>query len=484
MKTETTSEELSTSPQSANSQSLAVARRQEELEEEAEGEEEWRLQAEQYKNQGNIAFKNGFVEEAIRLFSCAIDLDDQNHVYYSNRSAAYLKLGSAKSKAFQDAKKCVELKPDWAKGYSRKGAAELALGRLQDAQDSYRLGLRYDPGNPALQSGFEKAREAEEIAREKRLAAARQRRETDERIKREEEEAKQRDEALKTDDDRLLDFFAVIDETEQTTHKKPAVAGDANDDEAKDEEAKKTFHEKYKEQNRNLGTARELIDHILAPHYKWRNLNPYFVLNLDVDATDEDIRARYKRVSVKIHPDKNRDIEQEAQEAFEQLKTAYNKLMEKNDAGEYMEREIIVNRIERARQKASREHRLLKSKGLTPLTGLKPLEEMQRVEVMKKFAEAERDREEAIRLRRAHEAREKEQEKVQLLEMRQEREFHKEWSRKERQDSRVGNWREFTTAEEPGKNGAASKLWKVEERQDKKRKFGQVDLEEWKKDWK
>ena len=42
--------------------------------------------------------------------------------------------------ALQDARKCVMVKPDWARGYSRLGAAYFGLGRLSDAKTAYREG--------------------------------------------------------------------------------------------------------------------------------------------------------------------------------------------------------------------------------------------------------------------------------------------------------------------------------------------------------
>ena len=44
--------------------------------------------------------------------------DSNLHVYYSNRSAAYLSINK-NDEALSDAKKCENLKPDFARGYSR-----------------------------------------------------------------------------------------------------------------------------------------------------------------------------------------------------------------------------------------------------------------------------------------------------------------------------------------------------------------------------
>ena len=53
-----------------------------------------------FKNTGNDAFKRGDHEEAVRLYTAALEVDPDNHVLYSNRSAAYLASGDAKSKVF------------------------------------------------------------------------------------------------------------------------------------------------------------------------------------------------------------------------------------------------------------------------------------------------------------------------------------------------------------------------------------------------
>lgn len=100
---------------------------------------EYKTLANELKDKGNEAFQAGDVEGAIRLFTQAIDLDPDNHVLFSNRSAAYMKADSI-SKALHDAEKCVELAPNWAKGYNRLGVAQQSLKRFDAAIASFKKG--------------------------------------------------------------------------------------------------------------------------------------------------------------------------------------------------------------------------------------------------------------------------------------------------------------------------------------------------------
>lgn len=75
-------------------------------------------------------------------------------MYYSNRSAAYLKKGDANN-ALADADACIGLKPDFPKGYSRKGAALHALKRFNDSIAAYQEGLTKFPGDAGLKKGLE-----------------------------------------------------------------------------------------------------------------------------------------------------------------------------------------------------------------------------------------------------------------------------------------------------------------------------------------
>lgn len=115
--------------------------------------------ADEAKAKGNAAFSSGDFAAAIRHFSDAIALSPDNHVLYSNRSAAYASLQKY-TEALADAKKTVELKPDWSKGYSRLGAAHLGLSQYDDAVSAYKKGLEIDPNNEPLKSGLADAQAA------------------------------------------------------------------------------------------------------------------------------------------------------------------------------------------------------------------------------------------------------------------------------------------------------------------------------------
>lgn len=102
--------------------------------------------ADALKAEGNKAFAEKKFDEAMYMTKCyaprclllisysekfsqAIDIEPQNHVLYSNRSGAY---ASKKEfdKALEDAEKTTEIKPDWAKGWGRRGSALHGTGDL------------------------------------------------------------------------------------------------------------------------------------------------------------------------------------------------------------------------------------------------------------------------------------------------------------------------------------------------------------------
>ncbi|OQR92565.1 hypothetical protein ACHHYP_03500 [Achlya hypogyna] len=116
-------------------------------------------EAEQWKAKGNAALSAKNNAEAIECYTQAIALNASNHVYFSNRSAAYLS-DDKPELALKDAEACIGVKPDWGKGYARKGAALHALADYDAAIAAYKDGLKHEPNNAACLSGIEEVEKA------------------------------------------------------------------------------------------------------------------------------------------------------------------------------------------------------------------------------------------------------------------------------------------------------------------------------------
>ena len=108
--------------------------------------EEAKTAAESSKEEGNIAFKAGRYEEAVKRYTEAIQLNPRNAVYFSNRAMAYLKLGRYTA-AEADCDDALEIDSTLVKALLRRGSAQLAQGRLMEAKADFERVLTLEPRN-------------------------------------------------------------------------------------------------------------------------------------------------------------------------------------------------------------------------------------------------------------------------------------------------------------------------------------------------
>lgn len=106
-----------------------------------------------FKAKGNKHLQAKEYDEAIAAYTEAINLDPKDHVFFSNRSAAYLSKGDG-ANALSDGDRCTKLNPSWPKGYTRKGAALHSLKRYDEAIEAYTAGLEVAPDDAGLKSGL------------------------------------------------------------------------------------------------------------------------------------------------------------------------------------------------------------------------------------------------------------------------------------------------------------------------------------------
>lgn len=102
--------------------------------------------AEKFKEEGNQAFKEQNFTKATELYTKAIENNPDNHIYYGNRSFAYIK-SEFYGYALTDANKAIELEPKYIKGYYRRGTSKLALGKYKQALKDYEYVHKISPND-------------------------------------------------------------------------------------------------------------------------------------------------------------------------------------------------------------------------------------------------------------------------------------------------------------------------------------------------
>lgn len=450
-------------------------------------QEDYLVHAESLKDQGNDAFKAGKSEDAVEFYSQAIALNPEGHVYYSNRSAAYMKLDSI-SKALKDGEKCVSLKPYWPKGYNRLGVAQQRLKRFDAAMDTFKKGLECcnatdTSQRDALQDLLQRCGEAHEKDKQRRFEVAEQERKVEEeRIRKQyelKESMRKKEEKKDEPDDLLAGFFSeVTKEVEAKQPKRKILEEQEKKQEGEEEEVDDTaFHEKYL--NQDLGTSKSQHERLTTRNYEWHNLNPFAVLQLDTDATEQDIKNRYRKLSAKVHPDKNRGIEN-ADVSFEEVKKAYNRLLDKD------QRKVTIKNIEVAKEGAIEARKdLIASRKNTPgfdESTLVPVEEEIEKAIKKVFADIELARRNAEKNIRSHSMREKEAEAAEEKKMSDLIEKDREFNDTDKREKRIGNWRDFQQGD--NKRIKTSKLQFAATEQRETKSFGNANTDGHRKNWK
>ncbi|KAL5997705.1 hypothetical protein ACLOJK_008635 [Asimina triloba] len=125
-------------------------------------------QAEELKLRANEAFSGTHGALFIIYCSQAIELNGQNAVYWANRALAHTKLEEYGS-AIQDATKAIEINPKYSKGYYRRGAAYLAMGKFKEALKDFQQVKRISPNDP---DATKKLRECEKAVQKIRFEEA------------------------------------------------------------------------------------------------------------------------------------------------------------------------------------------------------------------------------------------------------------------------------------------------------------------------
>ncbi|KAF2462439.1 serine/threonine-protein phosphatase PP2A catalytic subunit [Lineolata rhizophorae] len=106
------------------------------------------------KEKGNEAFKKHDWPAAVECYTKAIELNDKEVSFYTNRAQANIKLESY-GLAVSDATKAIELDPNNVKGYYRRAVANSAILRHSDALRDWKIVLKKNPGDKNARLQFQ-----------------------------------------------------------------------------------------------------------------------------------------------------------------------------------------------------------------------------------------------------------------------------------------------------------------------------------------
>jgi Flp pilus assembly protein TadD len=95
-------------------------------------------------NEGKVAYESGNLEEAIRMFTLALEIDPHHPDIYHDRAVAYLNLGKP-NLAIIDLNHSVEYQPNNPYRYSSRAFARDAVGDIAGAIEDYKKAIQLDP---------------------------------------------------------------------------------------------------------------------------------------------------------------------------------------------------------------------------------------------------------------------------------------------------------------------------------------------------
>lgn len=190
-------------------------------------------------------------------------------------------------------------------------------------------------------------------------------------------------------------------------------------------------------------TPKQQIERLLRPGSTYFNLNPFEVLQVDPDSSLDEIKKKYRRLSILVHPDKNIDDSERAQQAFEIANRAWKTLESDDTRKKCLDiceeaKERTDHMIEQKRKKQKKDNRV--DEGIPEDDPVKYKHAIY-VMTMKLFADMERKRQH-LEVRDMEERKRKREAEI---EQEEQKSFEKEWAKnfEESRQNRVDSWKTF-----------------------------------------
>ncbi|XP_060948707.1 dnaJ homolog subfamily C member 8 [Limanda limanda] len=189
-------------------------------------------------------------------------------------------------------------------------------------------------------------------------------------------------------------------------------------------------------------TNKQQIERLLRPGASYFNLNPFEVLQIDPEATDDELKKRFRALSILVHPDKNQGDQERAQKSFEAVDKAYKLLLDPEQKKRALD--VVHAGKEYVEHMVKEKKKQLKKEGKSQDMEEDDHEMFKQAvykQTMKLFAELEIKRKERD-AKDMHERKRAREEEIEAVEKtKRDREWQKNFE--ETRDGRVDSWRTF-----------------------------------------
>ncbi|KAK6474177.1 dnaJ-like protein subfamily C member 8-like [Huso huso] len=210
------------------------------------------------------------------------------------------------------------------------------------------------------------------------------------------------------------------------------------------DDAFQTYYNEVKqiEKRDSVLTPKQQIERLIRPGSSYFNLNPFEVLQLDPEVTEDEIKKRFRQLSILVHPDKNQDDPDRAQKAFEAVDKAYKLLLDPEQKKRAID--VIHAGKEYVEHTMKEKKKQLKKDGKSTVVEEDDPEMFRQAvykQTMKLFAELEIKRKE----REAKDMHERKRQREEEIEAHEKAKRDREWQKnfEETRDGRVDSWRTF-----------------------------------------
>ncbi|XP_055716035.1 dnaJ homolog subfamily C member 8 [Phlebotomus papatasi] len=190
-------------------------------------------------------------------------------------------------------------------------------------------------------------------------------------------------------------------------------------------------------------TSKQQIERLLRPGSTYFNLNPFEVLQVEPETSVELIKKKYRSLSILVHPDKNQENKDKAQQAFEIVCKAWKTL--ESDVTRKKCLDVYEEAKDRTDHMIAEKRKKLKKEGrgeeAIPEDDPSKYKHAVYVMTMKLFADMERRRQQLETRDQEERKRKREAEIEEEERIKQDRLWQKSWE--ESRQSRVDSWHSF-----------------------------------------